>query len=392
MRSKHICFVSTVPFVLKWFMTPHIKLLSEEYDITLVTNAEAEDLSDLLGSHVSFIPLRIERKISFIRDFVALIKLWRILKNAQFDCVHSIMPKSGLLAMLAAKLAAVPVRIHTFTGQVWANKLGFKRRFLKLFDKILSANATHILADSHSQREFLLENNVVDSARIGVLADGSIAGVDISRFRYLADARQRLRQSHRIPAEAVVFLFLGRINRDKGLLDLIRAFEIAAKDNSDIHLMIVGPDEESLNIEFDAVRNRLPGRLHRVGHTDCPEEFMSAAEVFCLPSYREGFGSVIIEAAAVGIPAIASRIYGITDAVQDGVTGILHAPKSVPEISSAMLQLTTDTSRRLMMGKAAQERVIKDFSEQRVAQAMLEFYREVLPATENSTARRRNRV
>jgi glycosyltransferase involved in cell wall biosynthesis len=373
-------------------MTPHIKLLSEEYDITLVTNAEAEDLSDLLGNHVSFIPLRIERKISLISDFVALIKLWRILEKAQFDCVHSIMPKSGLLAMLAANLARVPIRIHTFTGQVWANKHGFKRRFLKLFDKILSANATHILADSHSQREFLLANDVVDTARIQVLADGSIAGVDISRFRYIADARQMLRQSHRIPAEAIVFLFLGRVNRDKGILDLIRAFEIVAKDNSDIHLMIVGPDEDSLDIEIDEVMNRLPGKLHREGYTDCPEEFMSTADVFCLPSYREGFGSVIIEAAAVGIPSVASRIYGITDAVQDGVTGILHTPKSISEISSAIMQLATDNGHRLKMGKAAQQRVIKDFSEQRVAQALLEFYREILPTTENSTVPRLNQV
>ena len=119
---------------------------------------------------------------------------------------------------------------------------------------------------------------------------------------------------------------------------------------------------------------------------------MSAADVFCLPSYREGFGSVIIEAAAVGIPAIASRVYGITDAVQDGVTGILHVPKSISEIHNAILQLATDANQRLKMGKAAQERVIKDFSEQRVAQALMEFYRDVLPAMENSLDERRGRV
>jgi len=377
MRRKQVCIVSTVPIVLKWFMTPHIKLLSKEYDITLVTNGMAEDLSELLGSRVSFVPVRIERKIAIKDDLIALLKLWKMFRNARFDSVHSIMPKSGLLSMLAAKMAGVPVRIHSFTGQVWANKHGLRRAMLKFTDKVIATSATQVLADSHSQRKFLIDNKIVKASSIKVLADGSISGVDVSRFKYMADAGDQIRKENSIPHNAIVFLYLGRLNKDKGLIDLSRAFEIAAGTNSKLHLLIVGPDEDNLESIFATLSLRFPGRVHRVEKTDYPEKYMSASDVFCLPSYREGFGSVIIEAAAVGLPAIASRIYGITDAVLDGVTGTLHEPGSKVEIANAILALASDEENRIKMGRAARDRVVKKFSEERLSEALASFYRKI---------------
>lgn len=377
MIRKRICIVATVPFALKWFMTSHIIMLREEYDITIVTNGSAEDLSGLLGRHVSFFPVRIERKISIRNDFIALFKLWRLFRNSHFDGVHSILPKSGLLAMLAAKVAGVPVRIHTFTGQVWANKKGLGRQALKYLDKVLAMNATRVLADSHSQSQFLIDNNVVNASSISVLAEGSVSGVDVSRFKFSADAREQIRLEKSIPPDAIVFLFLGRLSKDKGLLDLSRAFGIAAESDGKMHLLIVGPDEDSLESEFVALSVRFPGRVHRAGFTDCPEKYMSASDVFCLPSYREGFGTVIIEAASVGLPSIASRIYGIIDAVLDGITGILHSPKSEVEIANAMLLLASAGDYRLKMGQAARDRVLNSFSEKRVSEAFAGFYREI---------------
>jgi glycosyltransferase involved in cell wall biosynthesis len=378
MRRKQVCIVSTVPFVLNWFMTPHIKLLNKEYDITLVTNGVAEDLSGLLGDSISFVPLRIERNISIKNDLVALVKLWRLFRSAEFDCVHSIMPKSGLLSMLAAKMAGVPVRIHTFTGQVWANKHGIPRQILKFMDRVIVTCATGVLADSHSQRKFLLDNRIGKTSSISVLADGSIAGVNTSRFKFVCEAREQIRQENNISHSAVVFLYLGRLNKDKGLIDLSRAFEISAESNSNIQLLVVGPDEDNLESMFASLSVRFPGRVHRAGYTDYPEKYMSAADVFCLPSYREGFGNVIIEAAAVGLPAIASRIYGITDAVVDGVTGILHEPRSESEIANAMASLASDEKKRIEMGKAALERVVNKFSEQRLTNALAIYYRNSL--------------
>lgn len=374
---KRICIVATFSHAIKVFMRAHIKLLSEEYDVTLVAKGSADDLSELLGNNVSFIPLQIERKISIKNDVLSLINLWRLFRKEKYDCVHSIMPKSGLLSMLAARLAGVPLRFHTFTGQVWATKRGGGRLLLKFLDKVLAMNATRILADSQSQRLFLIKNKIAKISEVEVLADGSIAGVDTNRFKYKASARQQIRLKYNIPADAMVFLFVGRLTRDKGLVNLSQAFSVVAKQKENTYLLIVGPDEGNLSAELTAFSQCLPGRVHKVGFTDYPEDFMSAADILCLASYREGFGSVLIEAASVGLPAIASRIYGVIDAVEDGVTGILHHPSSDNEIVDAMLLFASNDKLRIQMGAAARERAVNKFSEERVTKAFLNFYHEM---------------
>ncbi|MFV1984631.1 MAG: glycosyltransferase family 4 protein [Thiohalomonadales bacterium] len=373
-NRKKICIVSTVPYVLRWFMTPHIILLSKSYDVSLITNGSAMDLANLINDKVSLIPLEIERKVSPIKDIKTLIQLTKILKTNKFDCVHSIMPKSGLLAMVAGKLAAIPLRFHTFTGQVWANRTGIKRFFLKLFDKLLVLSSTHVFADSNSQRLFLINNGIVTAKKIEVLADGSISGVNINRFQFSTLKRTKIRQELNIPTDAVVYLFLGRLNIDKGIADLLTAFLNIVSNNNNYHLLIVGPNEDDFEKEFAKLNAKHSENLHRVGFTDKPEDYMSASDIFCMPSYREGFGSVIIEAATIGIPAIASKIYGITDAIEDGITGILHKPKNIQEITSAMLKLGSNLELRAKLGTAAKKRAETRFPEERLANAMRSFY------------------
>lgn len=379
MRSggrRRICMVATVPFAFNVFMRSHIDLLKVDYDVTLVANGTEDELDGLLGEHVKFVGMPIERKISIKRDLLALIKLWLFFRGEKFDGVCSLLPKSGLLAMLAARFAGIPIRLNIFNGEVWANDRGFMRHLLKFTDRVIVACATHLLAVSPSQRDFLIENRIVKAGKMDVVANGSITGVDENRFRPNPVARQRLRASHQIPPEAVVFLFLGRLNRDKGVLDLARAFTRVAQQNASHHLLVVGPDEEGLGAELERLAQCFPGRVHRVGFTDCPESYMATSDVICLPSYREGFGMVLIEAAAVGLPAIASRIYGVTDAVEEGVTGVLHAPAADAEIAEAMLLLGSSGTVRRDMAVAARRRAIEKFSETRVKGSFATFYRE----------------
>jgi glycosyltransferase involved in cell wall biosynthesis len=371
---KRVCILATVPFALKWFMTPHIIFLREKCDLTLVANGSSEGLAGLLGKYVSFVPIRIERKISIKDDVLALIKLWLFFRKEKFDCVYSIMPKSGLLSMLASCFACTPNRLCVFNGEVWANKTGFMRSFLKLVDKVTARCATIVLAVGPSQRKNLIDNNIVKEDKVNVIADGSIAGVKIDRFKFNESVRHQLRLQNEIKNDAVVFLFVGRLSRDKGLLDLFRAFSEAAEQNPNIHLLVVGPDEEGLEMKISLLAKRFIGRVHRVGFTDHPENYMSAADVLCLPSYREGFSTVIIEAASVGLPAIASRIYGIADTVVEGVTGILHQPAASHEIAKAMLLIASNERLRYQMGAAARMRAIEMFSEERVLKAFAEFY------------------
>lgn len=380
-RRKRVCILATVPFALKWFMTPHIIFLREKCDLTLVANGSSEDLAGLLGKYVSFVPIRIERKISIKDDVLALIKLWLFFRKEKFDCVYSIMPKAGLLSMLASCFAGIHTRICVFNGEVWANKTGFMRSFLKLVDKVTARCATIVLAVGPSQRKTLIDNNIVKEDKVNVIADGSIAGVNIDRFKFNDSVRHQLRLQNEIKNDAVVFLFVGRLSRDKGLLDLFRAFSEAAEQNPNIHLLVVGPDEEGLDMEISsALAKRFTGRVHRVGFTDQPENYMSAADVLCLPSYREGFSTVIIEAASVGLPAIASRIYGIADTVVEGVTGILHQPAAGHEIAEAMLLIASNESLRHQMGAAARMRTIDMFSEERVLKAFAKFYDDMFSA------------
>ena len=369
MTRRKLCIVATVPVALNVFMLPHIRELQGDFRIWLVSNGVATEIDMQLSEHVNFFQVRFARKIRLFQDLKALYEIWRFLKSVKFDCVLSIMPKTGLLAMLGALLAGVPVRVHIFTGQVWANKTGFSRFILKSFDKVIVRCSTNVLADSPSQREFLIEEGVVSADRISVMAEGSICGVDSVRFAADASLRQSTRQFLNIPDEAIVYLFLGRLNHDKGVHILVAAFKALAAREIRAHLLVVGPDEEGFDDILVSLEQKFAGRMHRVGFTRTPEAYMCAADVFCLPSYREGFGSVVLEAASAGIPSVASRIYGLTDAVDDGVTGQLFTVGDIDALMNAMQRMASDALRRQQMGEAAKLRAISRFSQARVVAA-----------------------
>ena len=271
-------------------------------------------------------------------------------------------------------MARVPVRTHTFTGQVWATRSGAARVFLKALDRLTATLSTMVLADSASQRDFLVAEGVMDADRIRVLGHGSFNGVDGMRFRPDEEARRRVRSQRAVPPDAVVFLYLGRLARDKGLLDLARAF--AGLESA--WLMLVGPDEDGIERDIRDACGASAGRLRILGHTAQPEQFMAAADVFVLPSHREGFGSVILEAAAAAVPAVGTRIYGITDAVVDGKTGFLVPVRDSASLAARMRQLAADAPLREEMGRAARERALRDFRTEDLTRALLAYYEDLL--------------
>ena len=359
-------------------MKPHIVMLAQQYDVTLIANGMEQDVASMLGEHVRFIHVDIARKVSLWFDLVALFQLFCIFHKEHFDVVHSITPKAGLLGMLAAFSTGVSHRVHTFTGQVWANKKGMARWGLKAIDYIIAIFATRLLADSLSQRQFLITQHVVKKDKIVVLGNGSACGVDIKRFKPNLAMRRQVRSSLAIPDNAIVYLFLGRLNKDKGILDLAHAFSDLAGNLTDIHLLVVGPDEGGMDKALELILFKYKFLFHRIGYTNKPEDYMASADVICLPSYREGFGSAIIEAAAVGVPAVASNIYGLVDAVENGETGILHAPKNIQEISVALLTLAENNALRMRMSEQAMLRARELFDENIVVTAMVKYYQTLL--------------
>lgn len=378
MTRKKICIVATVSFPLLVFMREHVNKLSEYYDITLICSGDGSELIDMLNDRVKFISVRIERKIVIRSDICALIALLKIFHHHKFDCVHSLMPKSSLLAMFAAWVLQVKVRVHIFTGQVWVAKRGLVRTILILMDKIVAGCATHLLADSPSQRDFLIVHKIVNAQKIQVLANGSISGVDTSRFKLDISQRLAIRKELDIDIDDIVFIYLARLTRVKGIVDLATAFAGVVNLLPKAHLLVVGPDEDRLTRLLDKIWQNCDGKIHRVNYVDRPENYMSAADIFCLPSYLEGFSSATIQAAGVGLPAIVSRIYGLTDAVEGGVTGIFHDAGAIVQIQNAMRLLYMDRSLRIKMGCAAHRRAYTLFSQELVVEAMRLFYEKLL--------------
>ena len=370
---KRVCFVASSPLTVRAFLSPHIAVLSTQFDVSVAVNAAAETFAArALGARVFTVP--VERRISVLHDLWALMRLTSIFWRNQFDVVHSVTPKAGLLSMAAAWLARIPVRIHTFTGQVWATRKGPARALLRVIDRLIASFATHVLVDSRSQRNFLIANRVVTASKSSVLGEGSICGVDGERFRPDAAARGRVRSALGVPENAVLFLYVGRFNRDKGVLDLASAFAALAKGDPSAHLLLVGPDEGGMRTELQRLLAAHADRVHWSDYTEQPEAHMAAADAFCLPSYREGFGQVAVEASATGLPVIASRIYGVTDAVADGETGLLHVPGDVEGLRKHMQTLLTQPDLRRSLGNAGRSRALREFSADRVTRALLDYY------------------
>ena len=373
-RKRRLCYVVASELTFKAFLLDHIRAAAGRYEVSVIANASGSGALRALGIPVDVTPVPIARRIAPLADLAALFRLIAIFRRERFDLVHSVSPKAGLLSALAGAAARVPVRLHTFTGQVWATRSGAGRAFLKACDRLTAALATCVLADSASQRDFLVAEGVVAASKAGVLGHGSVNGVDAARFRPDAAARERVRAQAGIPPDAVLFLYLGRLTRDKGLADLARAFSGMAGG----WLMQVGPDEEGIAQEVRDARGPAAARLRILGPTDRPEQFMAAADVFVLPSYREGFGSVIIEAAAAEVPAIGTRIYGVTDAIVEGATGFLVPPRDPEALAARMRELAGDAALRQRLGRAARERALRDFAAADLTRAMLACYDELL--------------
>ena len=372
-----IAIVTSSPMTIHAFLRHQIMCLSRSHQVTGIVNDIHSEIS--LSDEISiFRSIKIVREVSPFNDICAFFSLLKLFRNEKFDLVYSVTPKPGLLAMTASYLAKTPCRIHIFTGQVWVTRTGFSRYLLKKIDYLISKFATHILADSKSQKHYLINEKIVNLEKINVIENGSISGVNLERFRPDINTKSMIRNELKIADSEVVILFLGRLSRDKGIMHLVNAFMMLSQTHTFVRLMIVGPDEGEMMPEILTVLGNKRTMLSMIEFTKFPEHYMNAADILCLPSYREGFGSVVIEAAAVGIPAVGSDIYGIRDSIQDGITGILFPAGNTQALYDALHVLIVDKSYRKKLGLAAYNRARNLFSQDQITAAYIDYFEEVM--------------
>ncbi len=378
-RRLSVCRIVTVPFTFATLLPQQIRCIMDAgIDLTLVSSPgpELDEIGRTMSVRCFSIPM--SRKPAPLRDVYSLVMLTRFFRSEQFDIVHSSTPKAGFLTALAGVVAKVPIRIHTYTGQAWITLQGPMRWLVREFDRVIDRLDTHLYADSQSQRDFLVSEGLVDGRKITVLGKGSISGVDLQRFApsIVSRLRRPVRSRLGIAETSVVIVFAGRVTRDKGIVELLAAFRTLRQQHEDLHLALVGPfepGEDALPAEtLDEITTS--AHVHVVGFTSKPEEYLAIADIFCLPSYREGFGSVVIEAGAMNLPTVATRVTGLVDAVEDGETGILVPTRNVSALTQALQDLVKSPDIRCRMGRAARERAITYFDAATVNQAVVDEY------------------
>lgn len=334
-------------------------------------------LQDKVGAR--FIPVEIPREISLVQDFRALMRLIRLFRRERYDIVHSSTPKAGLLCAIAGFLTGVPVRLHTFTGQRWETLTGPKRKLLIFLDRLVGMLNTWNYADSPGQIERLVELNILPRERSSCLGSGSYGGIDIGRFEKVAHTREAARTRLGVHSDEFVVSFLGRLCIDKGIPELLEAVELVRATGAPIRLLLIGPIDEDLD---PLTRQRLEaGHVLCRGFQNVPEADLVASDLFCLPSHREGFGTVVLEAAALGLPTVGTRIPGLMDAIVDQQTGVLVEKNNPQELARSLTQLAQDRQELRRLGDAARRRAVRDFSFGHLAKLLLSDYRRFLRST-----------
>lgn len=381
MDKKKIAFVVASPGSAESFLTEHFLHLKKIYDITLIANftikPESEACFGAMG--IKCISVPIERQISIVNDLKALFSLQRILRQGKYESVHSVTPKAGLLASVAGWIARVPNRIHIFTGQVWATRKGFMRVLLKFLDKIIVFFDTVLLVDGESQRQFLIKEGILRKKNSRVLAEGSITGVRLDRFNVSEKTRREQRAKFGFADDDVVFVFMGRLNHDKGVNELYEAFNKLVIECPKSKLLMFGRDEGNFDCKADAFPNiKRNENYFYPGLTPTPYASLQAGDVFVLPTWREGFGMSVIEASALKLPVITSDAYGVLSASIEGVTGLRCKVGDSNSLYECMKIYYNNPEMRKTHGEAGRKRVEDSFDNAVVCKAWVDFYREIL--------------
>lgn len=368
---KRVVRSATVPQSLNSFCRDVLKELSREYDVVAISSpGEAlDEVRDREGVRTIAVPM--ERHISLLKDLKSLWRMWRVLRQEKPDMIHSMTPKAGLISMMAGWLARVPVRIHTFTGLVWPTATGLKRRVLMATDWLTCACATQVIPEGEGVKNDLLNHHITHKP-IKVLGYGNVRGIDLGRYNPADFNVERF--------EGFTFVFVGRIVRDKGINELVKAFDRLHNEHSKTRLVLVGPREDNLDPVLPETLKRIEqgDGIDFVGRQSDVRPFYANADALVFPSYREGFPNVVIEAGAMGLPSIVTDINGSREIILEGENGVIIPPRDEDALYQAMKWFVENPNEVKALAANARTLIASRYEQGFVRQCLYDFYHEVL--------------
>ena len=379
---------------MKSFLNGSIDQLNEKFNLVLISSQgkELTELHEKYGVRTLEVPM--ERHMSIAKDIKSLWQMIKVFYAEKPYIVHSMTPKAGLICMIAALIARVPRRVHTFTGLVWPTAVGHKRKILMLTDKILCACATHIIPEGEGVKNDLQTH--ITKMPMRVLGFGNVRGVDMDFWKVtplIKDQSEELRgkflgNSIRGSKKCFNFIFVGRLVGDKGINELIVAFlklhdyYLNLHSNQAIRLILVGSPEDSLDplkqITWDRIKST--PSIIEVGPVWGNDilKYYSASDCLVMPSYREGFPNTVLEAGAMGLPSIVTDINGSREIIENGKNGFIVPSKDINALYKAMKRMMEDKDTYKIMASNARPMVESRFEQSFVRKCLFDFYDEIM--------------
>jgi len=380
MPNQTLIRITTIPLSLEKLLSGQLRFMSDYYEVIAVSS-DKERLEQYGKSEkVAVFPIEMTRKITPIKDVLAVIKLYFYLKKNKPFIVHSHTPKAGIVGMLASKLAGVPHRLHTVAGLPLLEGKGFKRILLDFVEKLTYSCATKVYPNSQGLSKIIIENKYCSPDKLKVLADGSSNGIDTNYFNpelFSTDENLNLKKELGIKEEEFVFVFVGRLVKDKGINEMIEAFEFLQKAQKGIKLLLVGDYEQELDPlnahSMESIKKN--EAILTVGFQNDVRPYFAIGDVLVFPSYREGFPNVVLQAGAMGLPCIVSDINGCNEIIIEGKNGIIIPVKDSNAIYEAMKKIASDENLQFQLQKNARKMIISRYEQKVVWEAILEEYK-----------------
>lgn len=370
---KKICFIATVPGTFRGFVLDLVEYLHKEtdYDISLMCSP-IEDFDRLVPNYVHFIPMKMERGVN-LSGFRTVIEMVKVFRHRKFDLVQYSTPNASFYAAIASKIARVPVRLYCQWGLVFEGFSGIKRKLFMLTEKVVCSLSTWIEPDSFGNLNYCRDLGLYDDKKSSVVLYGSAKGVSLAKFDISQKEcyREEIRSLHHIPENSFVFGFVGSLTRDKGINELIEAFRSIMECNYNVFLFLIGPYEKIDSINEELLTWAQKNDRVLIEPTKYPEKYYSAMDCYITASYREGFGTTVIEAGAMGLPIITSDIPGPTDVIKNGINGIVIPKKNPEALLNAMKEMYTNKMLCKQYGEENHKIVVDKYEQKKVFSAIL---------------------